>query len=217
MNMHRPLAVVLPIAGLVMVSGCASIMSGRNADVAFSSNAPNTHVVVRDKRGQEVASVEAPAVVSLKRKDRFIWPARYTATFEAPGHAPVDMPIKPRVNPWIAGNILAGGLIGLAVDNVTGAAWKPQRDNIMAQMAPIEGAFPAPQVAASPPVMERHGQSPMLPGIPANNQSPVQPTAHVDSAIPLPTSPGLQRTAVLDDSERPLGGATISVGNTLRF
>ena len=185
--------------------------------MAFSSNAPNTHVVVHDKHGQEVASVQAPAVVSLKRKDRFIWPARYTATFAAPGYAPVDVPIMPEVNPWVAGNVIAGGLIGLAVDNVTGAAWKPHEDSFVAQMMPLQGPMLTPQVAAVPLSIQPGGTSPVLPTAQASYQPPAQPITQVDSAIPLPTSLGLQRSASSGSGEPPLGGTSISVGNTYRF
>jgi hypothetical protein len=200
-----------------MVTGCASIISGRNADVMLSSNAPNTHVVVHDKHGQQVAAVEAPASVSLKRKDRFIWPARYTATFEAQGYAPVVMPIKPTVNPWVVGNVVAGGLIGLAVDNVTGAAWKPQDDKICAQMTSLQGPMPAPQVATLPPAVSHSGQSPMLPPAQANIQPMAQATSYEQSVLPLAESPGLQPSASLKSDDRPTGGGSVSVGTNYRF
>jgi len=152
MNSYLLYAMACAIAVSVF-SGCASIMSGRHADVTFSSNVPNTHVVVRDKRGSEVASIDAPAVIALKRKDRFVFPARYTATFEAQGYVPVVVAINPTVNPWVAGNILAGGVIGIVVDNATGAAWKPKQDKIVAQMMPSGpmGPLPSPPIASAPP------------------------------------------------------------------
>jgi hypothetical protein len=217
MNIRRPLAMVLPIAGLAICSGFASIISGRHADVKLSSNAPNTHVVVRDKRGQEVASVEAPAVVSLKRKDRFIWPGRYTATFESQGYTPVVVPINPTINPWIAGNIVAGGVIGLAVDNVTGAAWQPKQDELYAQLTPAEGQMPYPQVAAVTQPVALGPQSSVQPTAQAASQLSAQPTSYVESAVPLPASPRLQRSASSDNGEPPVGGTTVSAGNTYRF
>jgi hypothetical protein len=217
MAIHRLLLIVVSIVGLSMVSGCASIMSGRNADVKLSSNVPNTHVVVHDKHGLQVASVEAPAVVSLKRKDRFIWPARYTATFQAQGYAPVAVPIKPTVNPWVAGNVLAGGLIGLAVDNTTGAAWKPKEDNIFAQMTPLAGPMPAPQVASLPYPVSHIGQSPALPPAQATSQPMAQPTSYEESVLPQSQSPGLQPSTSLQSDDRPYGGSAVSVGTNYRF
>ena len=80
------LARFLALSVALLTVGCASIMSGRHAEVAINTNAPNARVVVRDKRGQHVASLHAPATVTLRRKDKLIFPARYTATIEAPGY-----------------------------------------------------------------------------------------------------------------------------------
>jgi hypothetical protein len=105
------------------LGGCASVMSGRHARVAINSNAPNSRVVVKDRRGETVATAETPAVVELKRSDGFLKPAHYTATIEAPGYEPTQVAIDPKLNPWIFGNVLLGGVIGAVVDPATGAMW----------------------------------------------------------------------------------------------
>jgi hypothetical protein len=104
--------------------------------VTIDSVPSNAHVVVRDKRGREVANAITPATVALKRKDKWIMPARYTATIEAPGYQPVAVPIKSTINPWVLGNVVVGGIPGLIVDNATGAAWKPRNSEIHQQLAP---------------------------------------------------------------------------------
>jgi hypothetical protein len=104
--------------------------------VSIYTNARNAHVVVRDKRGQEVASVHTPGRVALKRKDRFIFPARYTATIAAPGYETAQVPIRSTVNPWVLGNIVFGGIPGLVIDNATGAAWRPRDSEIFAELRP---------------------------------------------------------------------------------
>jgi hypothetical protein len=126
----------------MICTGCASIMSGRHAEVAINTNAPNARVVVRDKRGQHVASLHTPATVTLRRKDKLIFPARYTATIEAPGYQPASVPIRSTFNPWILGNVVIGGIPGLVVDNVTGAAWRPRDSEIYQELMPMYGAGP---------------------------------------------------------------------------
>jgi hypothetical protein len=121
---------------LLLCGGCASVISGRHAEVTIDSVPSNAHVVVRDKRGREVANAITPATVALKRKDKWIMPARYTATIEAPGYEPIDVPIKSTVNPWVLGNVVIGGIPGLIVDNATGAAWMPRNSEIHQQLAP---------------------------------------------------------------------------------
>jgi hypothetical protein len=133
------IATLVALAACPFMTGCASIISGRSADVAIDSFPSNAHVVVHDNDGRQVASINTPGVVSLKRNRRYFLPARYTATIEAPGYAPSQVPIRYTVNPWIIGNIVVGGIPGLIVDNATGAAWQPNRSEIHTQLAPLSG------------------------------------------------------------------------------
>jgi hypothetical protein len=128
---------VMVAATVLVAGGCASIISGRTATVNIDSNPSQANVVIRDKHGKEVLTTHTPATVELKRKDRFIWPARYTATLEKPGFQAKTVAIRPTINPWILGNVVAGGVIGLAVDNVTGAAWKPQVASLHPTLEPL--------------------------------------------------------------------------------
>jgi hypothetical protein len=91
--------------------------------------------------------------VALKRKDKFIFPARYTATIAAPGYQSAQVPIRSTVNPWILGNVIIGGIPGLVIDNVTGAAWKPRDTDIYQELMPIYTA----QQSQQHPAMESSG------------------------------------------------------------
>lgn len=124
-----------------LFSGCASIISGRHADITIDSYPTNAHVVVEDNKGRPVASLQTPGTVSLKRNRAWFLPAKYTATFEAPGYESVQVPIRSTVNPWIVGNAVIGGIPGLIVDNATGAAWKPKQTEIHRQLNPISGMY----------------------------------------------------------------------------
>lgn len=125
-------------AALVLsASGCASIINGRTATVTIDSRPSEAQVVIRDKRGDIVHTTLTPATVELRRKDKFIWPAKYTATIEKPGFESKTVAINQTVNPWILGNVVFGGVIGLAVDNATGAAWKPKVASIREDLAPV--------------------------------------------------------------------------------
>jgi hypothetical protein len=144
--------------------------------VSIDTNPPNAHVVVRDKRGQEVASVNTPGKVALRRKDKFIFPARYTATIAAPGYHTAQVPIRSTVNPWILGNIVLGGIPGLVIDNATGAAWKPSDSEIFTELTPVytaqqhrpasviqpeaNGAEPAQLYPLASPVLPVHAAIP---------------------------------------------------------
>ena len=93
--------------------------------------------MIHDKHGKQVLTTHTPASVELRRKDHFIWPAKYTATIEKPGYKPATVPINSTVNPWVIGNVVFGGPIGLVVDNATGAGWKPKVASIQQDLEPI--------------------------------------------------------------------------------
>ncbi|MGL4514835.1 MAG: hypothetical protein ACRCT8_17240 [Lacipirellulaceae bacterium] len=108
-------------------TGCASVVSGRRADVAFHTTPSQAAVTVRDHEGKVVAQTMTPGRVSLKRGRRWLRPADYQATIEKPGYVPTVVPVYGKFNPWAIGNIALGGPIGLGVDGATGALWRPQQ------------------------------------------------------------------------------------------
>jgi hypothetical protein len=159
----------LVVGAALLVSGCASIISGRTATVQIDSVPSNAQVVIHDKHGKQVIATTTPASVELRRKDKFIWPAKYTATIEKPGYKTATVPIDSKINPWIVGNIVVGGVIGLAVDNATGAAWQPKVASIN---EPLEPMYVAQQ--PGPGSMESSPAS-----YPAEDQQQVQPATAV--------------------------------------
>jgi uncharacterized protein YceK len=144
--------ILCAVAFCSLLSGCASIISGRNADVAFDSYPQGAHVVVHDDNGRTVAELNTPGVVSLKRNRNYFLPARYSATIEAPGYAPADVPLRSTVNPWVLGNVFFGfgGIAGLAIDNATGAAWRPSQREIHSQLMPL-GNQQEPMISTNTP------------------------------------------------------------------
>ena len=154
MNMRLILCAAVGVLPAISASGCASIISGRHAEVAINSTPPGANVVIRDKRGNEVANVTTPAKVALMRSDKIIFPAQYTATIEAPGYQTAHVPMRSTINPWILGNLVIGGIPGLIIDDATGAAWKPKRDEIYQQLAPAYAVQqPEPMISAPPMLM----------------------------------------------------------------
>ena len=170
MNVKQSLQIALRLSMLLPLIGCGTITSGRHSDVTIISNPPNAHVVVKDRKGKEVASANTPAVVNLQR-GYYLMPAHYTACIEAPGYEPQKIDIPYTVNPWLWGNSVLGGPIGLVVDDTTGAMWKPKKETIAMNLAPD----PDHQVAISPPA-----ESPNPPVIMADN-----PTQQIGYQVPI--------------------------------
>jgi hypothetical protein len=133
----------------IMLGGCASIISGRTATVQINSSPSNAQVVIHDKHGKQVLTTTTPASVELRRKDKFIWPAKYTATIDKPGYKTATVPIDSKINPWIVGNVVLGGVVGLAVDNATGAAWQPKVASIEQTLEPMNVAQQPPPAAGN--------------------------------------------------------------------
>lgn len=115
---------------LVVLPGCASIMDGRTADVTLRSTPSDAQVTVRDAQGVVVAQTTTPGEVKLKRNRSWLRPARYTATFEKEGFEPTESALNSKLNPWLVGNVILGGPIGLGVDAATGAIWRPQHSSV---------------------------------------------------------------------------------------
>ena len=147
MNIHSLSLHAIVVGAALGASGCASIISGRTATVQIDSSPSNAQVVIHDKHGKEVITTHTPASVELRRKDKFIWPAKYTATIDKPGYKTAIVPINSTVNPWVVGNVVVGGVIGLVVDNATGAAWKPKVASIQQPLEPMYVAEQPPAPA----------------------------------------------------------------------
>jgi hypothetical protein len=154
-NLFR-IAVLL--AAIASFPGCASIISGRYADVTIASNPAGAHVAVHDDKNREVASFHTPGVAKLRRNRKFLMPARYTATIQSPGYQTAKVPIRSTANPWIFANIVLGGVPGLVVDGATGAVYQPTPSRIDQHLSPAPGSQATIQPATYQPKAVAGGQ-----------------------------------------------------------
>ena len=119
-NLLFPVAVM---AVILFVSGCATIIHGSKQTIGISSN-PTKATVSID--GQSFG--ETPVSARLTRLDNHL------VKIELPGYLPYETTLTRKVDGWIAGNIVFGGLIGLAVDAITGGMYKLTPDQIQSQL-----------------------------------------------------------------------------------
>jgi len=139
MNPKSLVCLSLSLVSIFSLSGCASIMSGSRKNISINSNPPGAHVSVADKNGAEVASLTTPCVASLKRGSGFFTGARYVAKIDKPGYQTQEFKIDSTANPWMLGNVVFGGVIGLLiVDPVTGGMYTLTPSEIEAQLQPIK-------------------------------------------------------------------------------
>ena len=135
---HRILCLCLAL-GTLAASGCASVVSGRDTAVSINSFPSSAHVRIRNEKGETVATATTPAKVSLKRGNGIFKKApQYTATIQKPGYQTAQVKIAPKLNPWVFGNIVIGGPIGLAADSATGAIWRYTPEDINQSLAPYQ-------------------------------------------------------------------------------
>jgi len=106
------LALVMGI-GLAILVGCATIMHGTSQNIGISSTPTGALVSVDNKRYGKT-----PLVTKLSRKDNHI------IKIEMNGYQPFESTITRSVSGWVWGNIVFGGLIGLAVDAISGGLYK---------------------------------------------------------------------------------------------
>lgn len=98
---------VLSVVGLA--TGCATVVGGsRDPKVEVTSNPPGATITV-DGQPRGVT----PAVVELSRK------SDHEVVIQQASFETAVVPVKRKLNPWVFGNVLIGGLIGVVVDVAT--------------------------------------------------------------------------------------------------
>jgi hypothetical protein len=105
-------------------TGCATIFSKSQYPVAIVNSAGPTHYCVVDKSHEVVQQGVTPGKVSLPAKRFAFLPAKYTVVFAGENAATQQRQIAASLDPWTAGNILIGGIPGIAIDGITGAMYK---------------------------------------------------------------------------------------------
>jgi hypothetical protein len=96
---------------------CATIMNGTRQAVSISSNPPGATVIINGIR-----SGKTPIFRRLPRKDdQFI-------RLELEGFLPYEELLIKETSGWVWGNIIFGGLIGLAIDMASGGMYKLNPD-----------------------------------------------------------------------------------------
>ncbi len=121
---------IIALSGMLLASGCASIVSKTNYPISISSAPEKAEIRVTDVRGREVYTGTTPTVVNLKTGGGYFKKQTYTVKFIKEGYDPKVMTIHTDLNGWYIGNLVFGGVLGfLIIDPLTGAMWKfDQRD-----------------------------------------------------------------------------------------
>lgn len=128
----------------VLLTGCASIVHGPNQDLTVTSQPETLCVTIN---GEPYGAT--PVVASLPRGKNYVVQVRKD------NYHPYEITVVPMVNGMVWGNLLFGGLIGMAVDASSNAAYEHSPSRVHAYFAvPIQEDSPRPVCPESVLVLE---------------------------------------------------------------
>ncbi len=108
---------------MLAITSCCTIINGSTQQLSVSST-PTAAKVTID--GQDLGYT--PFIATLKRKNN------HTVKVELEGYLPYEISLSRKVDGWLAGNIVFGGLIGIAIDALTGSMYKLSPGQLDAQL-----------------------------------------------------------------------------------
>lgn len=109
---------------VALLCGCATIMHGTSQDVGFSSTPTAAKVTVDNN-----PVGNTPVVAKVSRKGNHI------IRMELDGYKPFEATLTRGTSGWVWGNLVFGGIPGLAIDAISGGLYKLTPEQIAAQMA----------------------------------------------------------------------------------
>lgn len=102
-------------AGMLGLAGCATAIKGSTQEVRIGVNGPS-EATCKASNGSGAWTVKAPGTVKVERSSGALH-----VTCQAPGYRDDTRVLSSEFNGATAGNILLGGLIGIAIDAASGA------------------------------------------------------------------------------------------------
>lgn len=117
------------VATTLVGSGCGTIIQGTSQEVSVSSNPSGAAISIN---GQQMGTT--PASLNLSRKDR------HTVRLDLSGYQPYEMALSRGVSGWVWGNIVFGGIPGLAIDAISGGMYKLTPEQVTGEMRTTMGS-----------------------------------------------------------------------------
>lgn len=115
---------------LTLLSSCATIMHGTRQSIGISSYPSNASIWVdRNFVGT------TPMIVEMSRKDNHI------VQIELEGFLPYEATFTRQMSGWVFGNIIFGGVIGLAVDAISGGIYRLTPEEVQAELCSNHHAY----------------------------------------------------------------------------
>ncbi|SCY08623.1 PEGA domain-containing protein [Thiohalorhabdus denitrificans] len=110
----------LAVLSMLLLTGCASIVSGRNEQVSFESEPEGAKVEVD---GRTLG--RTPLTANLEKDSGQI------IKVSKEGYETETMELDTSVNPWFFGNVILGGLPGSTTDAATGSIYEYKQNHYL--------------------------------------------------------------------------------------
>lgn len=125
--MKRKLLMAIPIASMVLFSGCATVLGGGGKQqVTVNSTKPMNvrigYAADDNKTLTQYQSITTPTTVTVIRENKNLLLTSDNNEFE-------PIVVEKKLNPWFWGDVVMTSLVSTTTDAVTGAMWKYD-DNI---------------------------------------------------------------------------------------
>lgn len=114
---------LLIVTFITALTSCATIINGTRQSVGIASNPTNASIWV-----DQTYVGCTPIVIEMSRKDNHI------VRLELDGYQPYEATFSRHISGWVFGNILFGGLIGLAVDAISGGIYRLTPEQVQAEL-----------------------------------------------------------------------------------
>lgn len=114
--MHKSFVGLAALGGPLLLAGCATIFEGTSQSVAIATDPPGADCTI-DRKGARVGQVNpTPGSIHLDKSKEDL-----AVLCRRPGYQTATVSHSPKFQGTTFGNIIAGGLIGVAVDAASGA------------------------------------------------------------------------------------------------
>ncbi|MDP1539309.1 MAG: PEGA domain-containing protein [Moraxellaceae bacterium] len=116
------------ICSFLLISGCASIIDGKQQQMTFNSNPQGASVIFN---GLPIGTT--PVITNVQRSNMPV-----VIRFTKEGYKDYEVSASSGLNNWFWGNIISGGVYGSTTDYITGAMNKFEPGNYMVTLTPSE-------------------------------------------------------------------------------
>ena len=130
MNNKHFISLGMLVCGLFLFCSCATIFSGRNADVWVDGNTERPLTIKTTTNVYE--NVALPMTIEVRRKD-----LNTPILVSADSVTTASLTPESKINNWTIANLLGFGLVGFAVDGLTGSINAPRHDSLYVNLMPM--------------------------------------------------------------------------------